>query len=245
MTKNNKAQTHMHKSLSFIIPVYMNNGEQLAHMLYHYNSFPVELKESINIVLIDDCSPVSIEIPDDINLNIQIYSILDDIPWNIPGARNLGVLVAETENIILLDVDHHLSIDATDAMLKANLREKEIWKFKRFKKGENINPHPVTYFMKKRLYLKLSGCDEDMSGNYGSDSHLRECVAKLQCDVRQTDYRIDVASNKVTASQHTLIRDTTHNKAIMAVKNKDPLALHSKKHLRFKWEFSAEYRVEK
>lgn len=128
-------------------------------------------------------------------------------------------------------------------MLKAKLEDKEIWKFKRFKNDEEISPHPVTYFMKKRLYLKLSGCDEDMAGNYGSDSHLRECVAKLKCNVIQKELRIDVSNKKVTSSQHDLVRDSSLNKEKMALKNKDPINLHSKRHLRFKWEFKEEHKV--
>ena len=82
--------------LSFVIPVFFNqtNADVLTELLREYEMYDPELMRKIQFVIVDDCSPVKITIPEDIRLNYTLLRITTDISWNQAGARNLGVVKA-------------------------------------------------------------------------------------------------------------------------------------------------------
>ncbi len=226
------------KTVSIIMPVYQNDSTNFQKVMAHYAAFSSETKQGFQIIFIDDASPVPVEITPDCDVNISVYRVLEDIPWNIPGARNLGVMCADTPNIAFIDLDHLFPEETIKALIHYTLEDTEILLFDRYKDGAPHHIHPATFFMQKSLFLKLNGCDEDFAGHYGSDKHLRACISAYGCTVITSNLRVDT-STKIE-SQHTLVRDTSHNDKIMAEKNTAPLVNHSKKMLRFAWEFVAQ-----
>lgn len=222
------------QKFTLVVPVYMNNEKYLQEMLDYYSVMPAEVKALFRIILIDDCSPVAVRAKRN-GLDIQIYRVLDDIPWNIPGARNLGVMCSDTERFILLDLDHYLPQETLIALSRVKLRDKDILLFKRYKDGREFRVHVGTFFMKKTLFLALYGCDEDFAGYYGSDGHLHACMADYHCNLILCDLILCTDTAIDGSRQHDLVREREHNKKIMQRKNKSPLKLHSKKMLRFKW----------
>lgn len=114
-----------------------------------------------------------------------IYAyILDDIPWNYTGARNLGVWLSKGDIISIEDTDNIPSSEAYEIGLKY-LKEypdsdRIIFgrRVKVDKKDAIANPsskwkkvgmrpqHDDTQMMRREVYLKLKGCDERFAGKY-------------------------------------------------------------------------------
>ncbi len=227
------------KALSIIVPVYATDSTEFVdRLICHYVGFSMECKKRFRLILVDDGSPVKIDLAD-VKCNISLYRILENIPWNQPGARNLGVMCADTENILFTDADHFFPEETIEKLLDAHLAEKEIWKFDRWTNGRPIRPHPCTFFMSKRLYIKLNGFEEDLAGRYGHDDiYFIGCVKALGAKMRQTDLRVLLFADGT--EQHTLQRDCSHNASVVEKRKTDAVGLHSRKMLRFKWEFVGE-----
>lgn len=229
-------------TLSLVIPVYCYDSKYVSRLIEYYDGLNKEIKNRFEIILIDDCSPEEVHLSE-CNLNVSVYKILDDIPWNIPGARNLGVSCACGDNIALVDMDHYFSANAIEKMVNANLKDKEVWLFKRFRDNQKHITHKATLFMRKSTFFEVNGCDEDFSGNYGSDGHLRACLVDYGCELIQTNFRVDTYLDIDGSNQHNLVRDTSQNKEMMDAKNISPNNNHSKKILRFRWKFSEKREV--
>lgn len=229
--------------LSLIIPCYIEDDtNHIKRLLDFYATFPSELRRKFEIIFVDDCSPMPVLVDSD-QVNTKVCKVIDDIEWNIPGARNLGVLVASGKKIALIDLDHQFSANALQVMCQSSLSDKEVWLFKRFKDNQPHITHKATLFMNRNLYWELNGCDEDFSGHYGSDGHLRACIDDYGCDVVQTHLRVDTSEKICGTKQHNLVRDTEHNSQLMKQKNRSPIANHSKRILRFSWKMVSNSRV--
>ncbi len=160
--------------LSYIVPVFFNQGnsELLNDLLKTYSTYSNKILERIQFVLVDDCSPTHIRIPDNINLNLLLLRVTDDIRWNQGGARNLGVMLAKTAKIVLTDVDHFFPEELFTKMLSAKTPSK-IYKFKRTdNKGEKAASACNIYFSSKSVFFKSLGYDEEFCGNYGFEDTL-------------------------------------------------------------------------
>ncbi len=229
------------KTVTLIIPVYQNDDSNFHKVMNHYTSFSKETKQGFQIIFIDDASPVPVQLIANTDLNVSVYRVQEDITWNIPGARNLGVMCADTPHIVFVDLDHTFPEESIKALMSYKPKDNEILLFERFKDNAPHHIHPATFFMPKALFLKLHGCDEDFAGHYGSDKHLRACISAYGCDVITSNLRVDTFTK--IESQHNLVRDTSHNETIMAEKNTAPLEKHSKKMLRFAWKFVAQSKV--
>lgn len=214
--------------LSIIIPVFQQDQRYLNECLKYYNELPTYCKRWLKFIIIDDCSPEPVVLPN-VGLNLSLYRIIDDIMWNIPGARNLGAMVADSENLLFIDLDHRIHRASIERLLSIKFDDNQIIKFIRFKDDMRIHPHPATLLMKKKMFLKLNGCDEDFSGHYGSDGHLRACIKEFGCEIINSNIRIDTYSKTDGEAQHNLVRDLNHNKLIMENKNVSPIKKHSKK----------------
>ncbi|MDR2684821.1 MAG: hypothetical protein LBB53_05520, partial [Prevotellaceae bacterium] len=119
--------------LSYIVSVYFNQADRdhfLTVLLRQYESYPKEIMQYIQFVIVDDGSPQPVALPKDINLNIKLLRILQDIAWNSDGGRNLGVVYAPTSKILLTDIDHDFPPELLAMMLKAKTPTNELYTFK-------------------------------------------------------------------------------------------------------------------
>jgi len=166
------------KKLSFCL-LYYNQPSVLERHVSQWVSYSKEVRKQATFVIIDDGSRPALS-PVDISekeLDIRIFRIHEDLPWNIGGARNLAAWVAETKWILLQDLD--IFIGEQEAQYIVNLCRRDllcrtIYKFGRvnLKSGQD-NPHPGTMLLPKKLYWRVGGCDEDFVGHYGfTDVHF-------------------------------------------------------------------------
>lgn len=171
-------------TLTFAMPYYKNPG-MLAHQYGVWSSYPDALKAQIEIVLVDDGSPVpALDVPRPAGLPpLRIFRVVEDIPWHQHGARNLAAHAAVAPWLLLTDMDHVVPADSLAALLGriAAAGPETIFTFHRLdaprltptlnERGE-WKPHVNTYALTRDLFWRVGGYDEDAKG-YGTDNYFR------------------------------------------------------------------------
>ena len=243
-----QAKDKSHIKLSYVTHYYLDQKrpDSVLDLLARYQGYAPELLDRIQFVVVDDCSPLRFDIPD-LDLNILWLRITDDIPWNQPGARNLGVVYAASDKILLTDIDHEFPETTLNKMLGMRECGRDFFKIYRTDPatGTLCKGHSNTFLLSRARFLRLYGYDEEFSGHYGSDdyrfvkfqkyhgSRQRYLPRKYRCIPR-----IDVDREE---AYHGLERDLSHNSPIDArkeyeIKNFGRDAGHSRQFLRFRWE---------
>ena len=235
-----------HIELSYVVPFYSDGSDisPLVELLRHYATYPAELMNATMFILVDDGSPSKVEIPADIDLNIRVLRVDEDIAWNQPGARNLGATMSVSDKIIMTDIDHEMTVEAFDHMIKGRNPGRTIYKFRReTKEGGGRKSHPNTFFLSRARFLRYYGYDEEFCGHYGFDDamlwrwqryhgtrfmYLPACCKALLHSAEKAD------------GFHSLKRDLDHNKKLAAEKRRlwreyGPKAGYSRLFLNFKW----------
>tara|TARA_R110000751_G_scaffold256177_1_gene355664 strand:- start:78 stop:806 length:729 start_codon:yes stop_codon:yes gene_type:complete len=169
-----------------IIYSYYNQPELLDTYLKHWNSnISHEIRKNINFIIVDDNSTykASDVLKDNTNnCNLQCFYINEDRGFNLAGSRNLGAEKSKTENILILDFDLVIYEDLIKEILSWELHEDMCYRFKQTTvKGFDFERNIFKYktlnspmYLKRSLYIKAGGTDEDFAGNYGyEDVYLR------------------------------------------------------------------------
>jgi glycosyltransferase involved in cell wall biosynthesis len=173
--------------LSIVIPYYLN-PEMLALQYKVWAGYPGYLKSNIEIVIVDDGSPV--ELAEKVRRPgglppLRIYRVLVDKPWNQHGARNLGAHEANGPWLFLTDMDHVLPSESLGKLI-GNLAPDRIYTFARLNAPDmepmrrpdgSLKEHPNTFAMTKEMYWRIGGYDERFCGIYGTDSLFRKRAA--------------------------------------------------------------------
>lgn len=175
--------------ISLVMPYYMNPG-MLRLQYRNFQSWPARARNEIKVIIVDDGSPTSpaenVPRPYDMP-TIEIYRVLQDKPWHQHGARNLGAHVADSEWLLLTDMDHVLEPD--HAMeLRGNIAKKlldprAVYMLDRIEADTReptrapngvLKPHPNSFVLTRDLYWQIGGYDERATGIYGTDKLFRQ-----------------------------------------------------------------------
>lgn len=250
---------YSHIKLSYVTHFYcdQNDINSVLNLLNAYAKYDPELLDIMEFIIIDDGSPLKYEIPD-FNLNLRWIKINEDIKWNQSGARNLGVLSAKSDKLIITDLDHIFYEDTLKFMATYNFKEKEIYKSRRthiHRNGFVAGNYPGAgniYAMSRGDFLKYFGYDEEFAGNYGYEDNFcaeyfdalgfkRKYITKKKYFYRERD------GNDVNhkSSYHSLNRDDSQNKIIYEnkiekMKKYGAMAAHSRMFLNFTWHVLSE-----
>lgn len=170
--------------LSLVMPYYENPG-QLARQYARWAGYRSEIKQRLEIVLVDDGSPqhpaFAVPRPDGLP-SLRIYRVLEDRPWHQHGARNLGADRARGPWLLLTDMDHEVP-EATLDVLLARRNRSLIYTFGRVdapamtptrRADGSRKPHPNSFAMAKSLFWTIGGYDETFCGIYGTDGMFRK-----------------------------------------------------------------------
>ncbi len=235
-----------HIKLTYVTHFYFNqaNTAPINDLLRKYASYPPDVLDHLQFVLVDDGSPARVEIPEDLDLNLLLLRIQGDIPWNQPGARNLGVTYARSDKIVLTDLDHEFPVETLREMIRRRNPGRTLYKIRRYDpNGLRRSTHSNTFFMSRGRFMKLYGYDEDFSGHYGYDDTTfwrwqrnhgtRSLYLPRFC--RVVDRNVDREN-----AYHSLERDRSHNQPLAARKKAEwkkygPDAGHSRRFLQFTW----------
>ncbi len=237
-----------HIKLTYIIHYYFDQESEstLLNLLDKYSEYSSDLLDVVQFVIIDDGSPLKFDIPN-YEMNIIWLRILDDIPWNQGGARNLGAVYAKSDNILLSDLDHEFPEHTLQKMISMKMLGRKFYKIWKFhpERNEFGRPHPNTFLISRARFLRLYGYDEEYSGGYGAEDYRfvkfqkyhgswqRHLNKKFYCLIRK-----DIDRKK---SYHSLDRSFERNSAIDQRKRNELLywgeeSGHSREFLNFKWD---------
>ena len=249
--------------ISYVL-TYFNNPDMMKVHLATWHTYPIELRRKIQFIVVDDCSKVPLYI-ENANLDLKVLRIKDDITWNLPGARNLGAHVCDTDWFLMADTDMLLTAENAERLLELSREDpKQIWNIKhndawlKEKTGHSAN----MMFLTKELFWKCWGYDEDFSGSYGGqEGHLRSKLFR-EGGVRNLDHNVvlinfgedntprivadAICSTPYMKTDEGLTRARNisnnlyfNNAEVGPMRRK----LWNKNVLRFKWEISQEFNI--
>jgi len=229
----------MINELTLAIPYY-NASNLIPIQLECWSAYSDEIKQKLKIVLIDDCSSdehklakVFSRVPD---LNIEIYEVVEDLPWNDGGASNLSVFVATTEWVIRTDMDYIVPGNTIEYILSNTFDPQMYYTMaaKYFHNKQNIEIHPSTLLITKKLFFDAGAYDEDFTGNHGwTDVNFRERLDRISKHQHINNIWIE---GVLGGSKHTLPRNVDSiNYKILLKKKKEGLPIPTS-HLRFNWQ---------
>lgn len=220
-------------NLTIYFPYY-NQPNQLIFQLENFLKFDIKILNKLHIFIVDDGSQREPALKYVTNkyinkLNLILYKINIDIPWNMPEANNLAFREIKTEYIIRTDIDHYFDEYAIKNIFKLNVEDKNFYTFLR-KTNENkiINNPPNIYLVSKKNYWETKGYNEYFSGNYGDDI---EFLPRLKKYNNQKNLNIFCI---VRINNHTrgLYRNIEINRNKLKNKNKHITFVHYDKYIK-------------
>lgn len=224
------------KELSIVCNMYNDkkDSKEADDFIYQFRNFPPDLKSKFELILVDDCSPMPVEVQEQ-GIDTTLLRVDTDIPWNQPGARNLGFLVAAAPKILGTDADMRFTPEVIKRMIKTPADDK-VRHCYCYKRCSNIPEEkgsynlPNIFLISRKTWLSAQGYDEDFAGSYGYDDiALLDKIPKAQKEPRV--FLVDFVGGLNTEA---LSRDTSVNGSLRAKKKNKKLA-YSKDMLRFDW----------
>ncbi|WP_159012874.1 glycosyltransferase family 2 protein [Acidisoma sp. S159] len=207
--------------LSYVTHFY-NNLEQARRVASMLSKVPKDVRDDIEVIFIDDGSAEGGSI-DFGELNVKYIRILDDIPWNQAGARNLGFSLASGRGVFFTDIDHILDEEGLRNVIAAStkLSDKQMYRFGRRLIGvrEFIHSHVNTFLVSRKGFESSGGYDLDFTGAYGHEDTFLEFVWKLKGGIlAELSTAVLLFKGAGTAG---LSRSTERNEALLHRKRDD------------------------
>ncbi len=214
-------RTREAKPITLIYPYYENPQflkRQFDHWLVCATgglTKPNPTSGKISVIVVDDGSPTNpasevLGSRIEINNWLRVFRIGVDIRWNWLAARNIGAHHAETEWILLTDMDHVVSHTLLESLVYGKHDPSVVYGFSRLdlKEGQEllaeITPHPNSWFMTKAKFWEIGGYDESFSGHYGTDGEWRKRI--------RTKADIHILSDYLVRHEYHGDSSTTHYK---------------------------------
>jgi predicted glycosyltransferase involved in capsule biosynthesis len=220
-----------------IVYSFYNNIEAVEIQIDNWSQYPIELMKNLHFILVDDCSDSKADLTINFPINLTLLRITDKIPWNQPGAKNLGFKFAKTDWIFTSDIDHVLQPEMCEKLIELKKDKKIVYYFSRLTdKGESRHSHANSFLIHKDVFWELGGYDEDFCGHYGYDDILLRTIIKSRCETEHLNsvYLI----NYPFLCSSDLERNRRKNKRLLKRKKKqlEKGKYQNKKILRFNWE---------
>ena len=240
-----------HIDLSYVTTFYFNqtDSSSVLELLRRYASYSGDILDRLQFLLIDDGSPIPVELPADLDLNILALRIPADVPWNHAAARNLGAVYARSDKLLLTDVDHEFPEDTLRSILALGELRRTMYMFHRLTEhGAPWKHHSNTFLLSRGRYLELFGYDEEFCGHYGREDDLfrqwhRHNGTRILF-FPGGHVRLRAVDRK--GSYHSLPRDRGHNEEVFRRKRlqweeRGPRAAYSRIFLRSPFEVVADH----
>jgi predicted glycosyltransferase involved in capsule biosynthesis len=146
----------------------------LRRQVKEWKKLPPEYKRIIEFIIVDDNSDY-IPAIDFYDLPIRYFRVLDDIPWNSSGCRNLAALNVTSKWVLFHDIYNVFNVEdlkklSTSVLdLVESKPHSNLYNF--MYKVNNVyrEPHLCTLLLNINYFWSLGGYDEDFAGNYGFD----------------------------------------------------------------------------
>jgi len=229
--------------LSLVYPYY-NNRANLDRQMELWAHLPRELARRVEYVLVDDGSPQPAAVPPSCPLNLTLVRINEDIPWNQPGARNLGLKLAEGEWAIASDIDHIFPIDGLSQVLSMVKDPDSVFYFgRRREDGSEKHPHPNSFLILRKTFWSVGGYDEDFCGHYGKDDLFLRKTFERACQIVELKAPALIELND--AATPGMLRKTRRNRRLYKRKLRrlEKGRYQNGRTIRFEWEIVNRWRL--
>lgn len=227
-----------------LVYAYYENPGMLRFQLENWGHYP----EGFELIIVDDGSPNYPAAPIirayPIDMSVQCYRVVPNIPWNQDGARNLGMTHVRTTWAHLLDMDLVLSPLEAAKCLNFSREDAELGEYYMPARvnaaGHAIPPHPNSYLFRRADFWAMGGYDEDFAGCYGSDGNFRKCARAVLREVQTSAWALKMygRSEINDASTRDFGRKESKfwrpNFPHLEAKRRSP-PYKAKNHLRFQW----------
>ena len=160
--------------LTYITHYYFNGdstGATVRALLEEYDSYDKSIMSKIHFVIVDDGSETKVSL-DGFDLNIDHVVINENIQWNQAGARNVGVINAKSDKILMADIDQIFPEHTLCKLVDQRNPGSKFYKFYRVAEDGRLRKgHPNTFFMSRARFIRFYGYDEEFSGGYGAEDY--------------------------------------------------------------------------
>ena len=182
------------KQVTIILPYY-ENAAFFGQQWREWKSYSAELMMFVSVIVVDDGSPEPLRHPaphePETTFRFRAFRIEEDRRWNWLAARNIGAHHADTDWLLLTDMDHVVPEPTMRMAIYGKHDPNVVYAFQRKEHtGEWIGPHSASFLMTKAMFWKIGGYDEALSGHYGTDGEYRRRVAKFAPFKILSDYLI-------------------------------------------------------
>lgn len=168
-----------------LIMAYYENAGMLVEHFRTIRTLPEKLRGGLRVVIVDDGSPDHPAKGEEIGCPLAIYRVGVDVRWNQDACRNIGVHHAETDWLLLTDMDHVAPEATWRSLLQRDRDPETVYRFSRVSMPDlaPYKPHPNSWFMTRAMFDRAGGYDENFAGLYGTDAIFRDQVHKAACQV--------------------------------------------------------------
>lgn len=166
---------------------YFDNPQMLERQIENWNRYAGDLRDHLRVIIVDDCSKKYPAKPilEKLNFPKRLFRVIDDIPWNQHGARNLGARMACTEEenywLYMSDMDVILTAEMAYEIATRELDPAFHYTFERafLPDLSRRKVHCNTFLVKHSIYWAVNGYDEDYCGTYGGDGPFLRQLGNL------------------------------------------------------------------
>ncbi|WP_342618984.1 glycosyltransferase family A protein [Rhodoferax sp. GW822-FHT02A01] len=227
------------KKLSIISHFY-NHPDMVLRQIRYWETLPESFLSQVEFILVDDCSE---ERPEFFatNIDLKVFRITTDIPWNQAGARNLGIFNASGEWALYFDIDQHFYAEPMHMVLNQLhiLNKNTLYYFKIKELVDTTNnttltSHPSTFLVDVATFKRQGMYDEDFAGHYGYEDLYMPRVWERNGGVRTLFSTPDFFED-TNFGTSSLSRDLSRNAALGLEKIRNGTR-NSVGILRFEWE---------
>lgn len=168
---------------------YYENAGMLREHYATLRKLPRELRDRIQVIIVDDGSPLAPAWGEDCGVSLSVYRIGVDVRWNQDAARNIAARHASHAWLLLTDIDHLVPELTWKSAIEARLTKGTIYRFSRVSmpKLDEYKPHPNSWLMTRGTFERIGGYDERFAGFYGTDADFRD-RARMVAPVDMTNF---------------------------------------------------------
>lgn len=162
------------RRVTLVLPYYQCR-EFFARQVAFWRDWSDDVRPHVSVVVVDDGSPEPAVLPPDLPVDVRLFRIDVNVPWNWLSARNIGAHHAETQWLLLTDMDHVVPPETMRTAVYGALDPSVVYGFSRQEHtGAAIGSHSASFLMARSMFWTIGGYDERLAGVYGTDGIYRK-----------------------------------------------------------------------